>query len=93
MNPARPPAKVQITPIRRLSEADMTLLERLEPETVLRMMRQRVNITNHGMVGIANWLTNNAKGLYYRPNDSTIWFEEDEDLVLFIAAFQGKTKG
>lgn len=90
---ARAPASVQIKTIRSLTADEFKLLERIEPATVSKMMRQRVTMTNHGMFGIKSWLRENTTGLYYQPSDSAVWFESEEDLVLLLAAFQGKAKG
>lgn len=85
--------QISVINVRALSEVDFSLLLKLEPATVSVMMRQRVQLKNHGSMGISNWLEENAKGLYFQRTKSEVWFENEEDLVLFVAAYQGKIRG
>ena len=83
---------VSVTPDRTITADELKLLERIEPATLSKMLRQRVQVTNYGGLGHKNWLRDNVSGLYHMPHDNEVWFEKDEDLILFIAAFHGKSR-
>lgn len=78
---------------RRISKADFEMVQKLEPATAMAMLRRRVQLLRFTNVQVKNWLRNHATGLYHLPFDdaSIIMFELDDDLILFLTAFQGKT--
>jgi hypothetical protein len=83
---------VQVVPDRSITSDEFKLLERIEPATISKMIRQRVQITNYGGLGHKNWLRDNIGGLYHMSRDNEVWFERDEDMLLFLAAFHGKQR-
>lgn len=81
--------KVSILKHNRLSEDDFGLLTKLEPDLILAMMRRRLSYTY--FPSPIKFLSENCSGLFYIDEScQVIWFEKEEDMVLFMSAHQGK---
>jgi hypothetical protein len=82
-------SKANIFPNRELSEYDWDMVRELEPALAMTMLRNRYKLSNMGSVATATWLRDNMQGFYYSPTSSVIMFEKEEDVVLFLARYQG----